>query len=238
MKTLREMMDLVESAQKPIAEGWDPDTQRLEQDVRDALENGDDYTAKQYAKMAPTPKAKKYLLNIIKQAMYIDDLGGETDWKGVAEDSTGVSVRKWANQVRKDHGDNVKFWNRKEGGAVDSVIAKNSQGETVGVYNRKTGYPTVFEPKQQGVAEDSDELYQKAIRKYVQRVANNYLGGGNAHLYGANNFDSEMFGVDSKQAQQDFDRLFPQYLKKLQGGEQLEETTPDAMAKIDDLFRK
>jgi hypothetical protein len=68
-----------------VAEGWDPDTTRLEQDVRDALENGDDYTAKQYAKMAPTPEAKKYLLNIIKQAMYIDDLGGETDWKGVAE---------------------------------------------------------------------------------------------------------------------------------------------------------
>jgi len=58
-----------------------------EQDVRDALDNGDDYTAKQYAKMAPTPDAKKYLLNIIKQAMYIDDLGGETDWKGVAEAS-------------------------------------------------------------------------------------------------------------------------------------------------------
>lgn len=75
------------AAQQPegVAEGWDPDTTRLEQDVRDALENGDDYTAKQYAKMAPTPEAKKYLLNIIKQAMYIDDLGGETDWKGVAE---------------------------------------------------------------------------------------------------------------------------------------------------------
>jgi hypothetical protein len=69
-----------------VAEDWDPDTTRLEQDVRDALENGDDYTAKQYAKMAPTPEAKKYLLNIIKQAMYIDDLGGETDWKGVAEE--------------------------------------------------------------------------------------------------------------------------------------------------------
>jgi hypothetical protein len=67
----------------------------------------------------------------------------------VAEGSTGVSVRKWANQVRKDHGTDIKFVNRKEGGgAVDSVIAKNSQGETVGVYNRKTGYPTVFEPKQ------------------------------------------------------------------------------------------
>jgi hypothetical protein len=73
--------------------------------------------------------------------------------QGVAEGSSGVSVRQWANQVRKDHGPDVKFRNRQEGGgAVDSVIAKNSQGETVGVYNRKTGYPTVYEPKQ-GVAE-------------------------------------------------------------------------------------
>ena len=83
--------------------------------------------------------------------------------EGVAEGSTGVSVRKWANQVRKDHGADVKFWNRKEGGgAVDSVVAKNSSGETVGVYNRKTGYPTVFEPKQ-GVAEGSDERSQNAL---------------------------------------------------------------------------
>lgn len=152
-KSIRDYINLIENAQREdVAEGWDPDTQRLEQDVRDSLENGDDYTAKQYAKMAPTPEAKKYLLNIIKQAMYIDDLGGETDWKGVAE--------------------------------------------------------------------SSDELYQQAIRKYVQRVANNYLGGGNAHLYGAGNFDSEMFGVDPKQAEQDFDTLFPQYLKKLQGSKQ------------------
>jgi hypothetical protein len=172
MKTLREMMDLIEAAQQGVAEGWDPDTTRLEQDVRDALENGDDYTAKQYAKMAPTPEAKKYLLNIIKQAMYIDDLGGETDWKGVAE--------------------------------------------------------------------GSDDLYQKAIRKYVQRVANNYLGGGNEHLYGANNFDADMFGVSPKQADQDFEILFPQALKQLQSGagEQLEETTPEALAKIDELTRK
>jgi hypothetical protein len=77
----------------------------------------------------------------------------ESAQQGVAEGSSGVSVRQWANQVRKDHGPDVKFRNRQEGGgAVDSVIAKNSQGETVGVYNRKTGYPTVYEPKQ-GVAE-------------------------------------------------------------------------------------
>lgn len=61
------------------------------------------------------------------------------------------------------------------------------------------------------------ELYQKAIRKYTQHVAHDYLGGGNEHVYGANKFDSEMFGVSSKQAQRDFDLLFPQHIKKLQG---------------------
>jgi hypothetical protein len=76
-------------------------------------------------------------------------IGTET----VAEGSGEVSVRKWAAQVRKDHGAGVKFRNRQEGGgAVDSVIATNSRGETVGVYNRKTGFPTVYEPKT-GMAE-------------------------------------------------------------------------------------
>ena len=91
--------------------------------------------------------------------------------------------------------------------------------------------------EKQGVSEGSDELYQQAIRKYVQRVANNYLGGGSAHLYGAGNFDSEMFGVDPKQAEQDFDALFPQYLKKLQGGGQVDEASEEAMATIDRLTR-
>ena len=57
-------------------------------------------------------------------------------------------IRKWAAQVRKDHGPDIKFWNRREGGgAVDSVIAKNSQSEIVGVHNRKTGHATVFAPR-------------------------------------------------------------------------------------------
>jgi len=101
-------------------------------------------------------------------------------------------------------------------------------------------YINLVENAQKPVAEGSDELYQQAIRKYVQRVANNYLGGGNAHLYGAGNFDSEMFGVDPKQAEKDFDILFPQYLKKLQGGaeEQLEETSPEAIAKISQITRR
>jgi hypothetical protein len=70
---------------------------------------------------------------------------------------------------------------------------------------------------EEGVAEGSDELYQKAIRKYVQQVAHDHLGGGNAHLYGANKFDADMFGVSQEQAKQDFKTLFPQALKQLQG---------------------
>jgi hypothetical protein len=76
---------------KGVAEGLDPETTRLEQDVRNALENGDDYTAKQYAKMAPTPEAKKYLLNIIKQEMY-----GTDPEQGVAEGSEDlVQIEYW-----------------------------------------------------------------------------------------------------------------------------------------------
>jgi hypothetical protein len=57
-------------SEEGVAEGLDSDTQRLEQDIRDALANGDDYTAKQYVKMASTPEAKKYLQKIIRQEMY------------------------------------------------------------------------------------------------------------------------------------------------------------------------
>jgi hypothetical protein len=221
-KSIRDYINLIENAQKGLSEGWDPDTTRLEQDVRDALENGDDYTAKQYAKMAPTPEAKKYLLNIIKQAMYIDDLGGETDWKGVAE--------SWTKLPSGD------YQNSHTGVRTNKPPQKKKRGEKT--WAEWDAIEKAKQDKQQGGAEGSDELYQKAIRKYTQRVANDYLGGGNAHLYGAGNFDSEMFGVDPKQAEQDFDRLFPQYLKKLQGGKQLEETTPDAIAKIEQLTRK
>jgi hypothetical protein len=92
--------------------------------------------------------------------MEIKDENGGVVWElaesqGVAEGGvdTGGGVRQWANQVRKDHGADVKFRNRQEGGgAVDSIIARNSQGEIVGVFNRKTNYPTVYEPKK-GVTE-------------------------------------------------------------------------------------
>jgi hypothetical protein len=157
MKTLREMMDLIESAQQDVAEGWTK------------LPSGD-----------------------------------------YQNSHTGVRTSKPSQKKKRGE---------KTGAEWDAIEKAKKD-------------------KEQGVSEGFDELYQQAIRKYTQRVANDYLGGGNAHLYGAGNFDSEMFGVDPKQAEQDFDRLFPQYLKKLQGGKQLEETTPDAIAKIEQLTRK
>ena len=162
MKTLREMMDLVEAAQQPVAEVWTK------------LPSGD-------------------------------------------YQNSHTGVRSSKPPVKKKRGEKT--------GAEWDAIEKAKKD------------------KEPGVAEGSDELYQKAIRKYVQRVANDYLGGGNAHLYGANDFDAEMFGVSPKQADQDFEVLFPQALKQLRGRqgsseEQLEETTPEAIARIDKLAQQ
>jgi hypothetical protein len=120
----------------------------------------------------------------------------ETAEKGVAEGSGGVSVRSWANQVRKDHGSDIKFFNRKEGGgAVDSVIAKNSQGETVGVYNRKTGFPTVFEPKQ-GVTEG---LENTSIGQQMARDGITYSPEKEDELIGLMSQYMKKNGMSSKQ---------------------------------------
>lgn len=85
-----------------VAEGWDSDTTRLEQDVRYALENGDDYTAKQYAKMAPTPEAKKYLLNIIKQEMYGTEPGQGGVMEGIVDDMPADLMVSIMNRIRRD----------------------------------------------------------------------------------------------------------------------------------------
>lgn len=70
--------------------------------------------------------------------------------ESVDEASGGTSVKGWAAQVRTEHGIDTKFINDKHsGGTVNRAIARNAQGETVGVYNRNTGSATVFEPKQQ-----------------------------------------------------------------------------------------
>jgi hypothetical protein len=114
--------------------------------------------------------------------------------QGVAEGSGEVSVRKWAAQVRKDHGPDVKFRNRQEGGgAVDSVIATNSQGETVGVYNRKTGYPTVYEPKQ-GVTEVS----KSTLDQYVSKAVDAHGDADFAARMSKHDPDKRSYHVDQK----------------------------------------
>ena len=53
-----------------LFESADQEQKRLEKMVRAALNDGDDYTAKQYAKMAPTPEGKKALSKIIRDEMH------------------------------------------------------------------------------------------------------------------------------------------------------------------------
>jgi hypothetical protein len=73
----------------------------------------------------------------------------------MAEGQTGVSVKKWAAQVRQEHGADTKFSNDK---VHDRVIARKDK-EIIGSYDRKANNGTVFSPKQ-GVAEGTDDSTQ------------------------------------------------------------------------------
>jgi hypothetical protein len=73
----------------------------------------------------------------------------------MAEGQSGVSVKKWAEQVRQEHGADTKFWNDK---VHDRVIARKDK-EIVGSYDRKSNNGTVFSPEQ-GVAEGLNEFAQ------------------------------------------------------------------------------
>jgi hypothetical protein len=87
--------------------------------------------------------------------------------------------------------------------AVDEIVFKKFKKKLSEKYNIP-----LTQVKEQGVAEGSNDLYQKAIRKYAQQVANDYLNGGNEYLYGANKFDAEMFGVSQEKANKDFKTWF------------------------------
>jgi hypothetical protein len=167
--------------QQGVAEGWDPDTTRLEQDVRDALDNGDDYTAKQYAKMAPTPEAKKYLLNIIKQAMYIDDLGGEIDWKGVSEAGNkpvekyrlGMGDNRTARELKtqmQGASDEFVNWAAKDVGPFHSRVAK-MQGKLAKseLRRRAADHDRLATGTNEGVAEGEKNPHTSALGKALYR---------------------------------------------------------------------
>ena len=91
--------ELVGMREDGVAEALDPDTQRLEQEVRDALANGDDYTAKSLVKMAQTAADRNYLRKIIRQEMYGTGPGQggimEGDDRQVVFSGTGANGGKY-----------------------------------------------------------------------------------------------------------------------------------------------
>jgi hypothetical protein len=62
-----------------LFESSDQELKRLEKQVRAAMDSGDDYTAKQYAKMAPTPEGKKALSKLIRELMHSVNEGFEAE---------------------------------------------------------------------------------------------------------------------------------------------------------------
>ncbi len=64
--------------------------------------------------------------------------------QGMDEGKLLISVKKWAAQVRQDHGNDTKFWNDK---THNRIIARKDN-EIVGSYDRKANNGTVFSPEQ------------------------------------------------------------------------------------------
>jgi hypothetical protein len=63
---------------------------------------------------------------------------------GMTEGQPIVSVKKWAEQVRQEHGVDTKFWNDK----VHNRIIARKDKQIVGSYDRKANNGTVFSPEQ------------------------------------------------------------------------------------------
>jgi hypothetical protein len=77
------------------------------------------------------------------------------------------SVRTWMNQVRREHGPEVKFFNKKAS-YVDTIVAYNNSTpdrKIVGSYNRNTNNGTVFAPDR---ISEADEVVTKPIKPFSQ----------------------------------------------------------------------
>jgi hypothetical protein len=94
----------------------------------------------------------------------------------MAEGQTGVSVKKWAAQVRQEHGADTKFSNDK---VHDRVIARKDK-EIVGSYDRKANNGTVFSPKQD-MAEGSYKTYQPKHVAWVVRHGDGHVSEFKPH---------------------------------------------------------
>jgi hypothetical protein len=106
----------------------------------------------QFDKVKGNRGASIYAIDQHSQSIPMGSLKAMRKKQDVAEGQTGVSVKKWAEQVRQEHGADTKFWNDK---VHDRVIARKDK-EIIGSYDRKANNGTVFSPEQ-GVAEGSEE---------------------------------------------------------------------------------
>lgn len=69
-----------------------------------------------------------------------------------------TTIRKWSAQVKKDHGD-VKKQTTTDG----RVIARNVDGDIVGMYNRKTGAAVVHHPLKEDLGKKNTIQLEKGL---------------------------------------------------------------------------
>jgi hypothetical protein len=127
--------------------------------------------------------AKAYLASLKPYPVNLDDyefpeLLIPRKEQGVAEqfttnlttEGTGMpTVRQWMNQVRSEHGSDVKFFNKKSGAGIDNrVIARDAVGEIVGSYDRNAQNGTVFAPQTAVVEDEQDPQLSKPIKPFNQ----------------------------------------------------------------------
>ena len=97
-------------AELPVNEGAGDDEadKDLVAEIKAALKNGDDWTAKQYVKMIMNPVLKKEMQAFIKKSMY-----GELD-EGVSPFKPGVKVKykdkiAYIGEIKKEYGGKRTF---------------------------------------------------------------------------------------------------------------------------------
>jgi hypothetical protein len=116
----------------------------------------------------------------------------------MAEGQTGVSVKKWAAQVRQEHGTDTKFSNDK---VHDRVIARKDK-EIVGSYDRKANNGTVFSPEQDMAEGKKKNTYLVDV---PERTGNRYADGSVYKFVAVN--DDEAISIASEKHGRNLRRL-------------------------------
>ena len=154
--------------EKDVAEALDPDTQRLEQEVRDALANGDDYTAKSLVKMAQTAADRNYLRKIIRQEMY-----------GTGPGQGGIMEGDDGQVVFSGTGANGGKYKIIQTGPTDFMIHAN--GKHIDTYSSLQRAMSVLKNEvpglTKGVAEGTGSSIERILAAHPEAVENFKQGG-------------------------------------------------------------